>query len=223
MFVDRAEELLGLRLVRSGDLRSSFNLNASNAAGVSLEIHNPDEEDLRSFLTTFRKFISNDEPIFLDRVAKRLWQRIESDEIRAALASHRAAYEQSQRVGQMGVIVNSTTFKPSDTLDLVGGLVDAEWSVPSDVAGVESSQGGPALVPPARFVVQDVSVGGPLYLAIWEGDVGYGHDGLGGEAREMWFVPPGFDNSPIPISGTWKGLDGSWSSIGNLESAFWGA
>jgi hypothetical protein len=33
----------------------------------------------------------------------------------------------------------------------------------------------------------------------------------------------GFDNTPIPIAGTWKMLDGSLSSIGAVESAFWGA
>lgn len=36
-------------------------------------------------------------------------------------------------------------------------------------------------------------------------------------------MPPGFDGSPMPIAGTWKEPDGSLSSIGNVESAFWGA
>ena len=99
---------------------------------------------------------------------------------------------------------------------------DVAWRL-GDVAGVPSTQGGPASVPPVRFVALELVGSGPLYLAIWDGYVGHGGDGVSGQAREMWFVPPGFDGSPIPIAGTWKGLDGSLSSIGSVESAFWGA
>jgi hypothetical protein len=38
----------------------------------------------------------------------------------------------------------------------------------------------------------------------------------------MWFVPPGFDMSPIPIAGRWKMRDGSLSSIGWVEGQLWG-
>lgn len=100
--------------------------------------------------------------------------------------------------------------------------VAVEWSAPENVASVVSTQGGPAATPPALFVAQDLADGGRLYLAIWDGYVWNGGDGVNGRAREMWFVPPGFDNSPIPIAGTWKNLDGSLSSIGTVESAFWG-
>lgn len=103
-----------------------------------------------------------------------------------------------------------------------GGLVNVAWQPPSRTDGVVSSQGGPAAVSPARFVALNLAGGDRLHLAIWEGSVGY--DGVSGSTREMWFVPPGFDNSPIPIAGTWKGLDVSLSSIvGTVESAFWGA
>jgi hypothetical protein len=38
----------------------------------------------------------------------------------------------------------------------------------------------------------------------------------------MWFVPPGFDASPIPIAGRWKMRDNSLSSIGTVEGQLWG-
>ncbi len=110
----------------------------------------------------------------------------------------------------------------SQCYPVAGDLTEVDWSAPTEVAGISSSQGGPAEVPPARFVVQGLAGSGQLYLAVWDGLVGYGGTGAGGQSREMWFVPPGFDGSPISIAGTWKGLDGSLSSIGTVESAFWG-
>jgi hypothetical protein len=101
----------------------------------------------------------------------------------------------------------------SQCYQVVGALVDDEWRTPSNVASVASTQVGTRRVPPAKFVAQEVSGGGRLHLAIWDD----------GEKREMWFVPPSFDGSPIPIAGIWKGLDGSLTSVGSVESAFWGA
>ncbi|GAB4080839.1 hypothetical protein GCM10028783_17870 [Modestobacter muralis] len=91
--------------------------------------------------------------------------------------------------------------------------MDIQWRPPSNILNLESTQVSTRRVPPARFVAQELSDGGRLYLAIWDDS----------QSREMWFVPPEFDNSPIPIAGTWKGLDGSLASVGSVESAFWGA
>lgn len=102
-----------------------------------------------------------------------------------------------------------------------GGIYEIEWRMRLESADVESSQGGPPAIPPATFHANDLSGGGRIYLAIWDGMVYHDHSGVGGPPREMWFVPPGFDTSPIPIAGTWKMRDGSLSSIGYVESASW--
>jgi hypothetical protein len=77
----------------------------------------------------------------------------------------------------------------SDCYPTSSELIDVEWRAPSDVDGVPSTQGGPAPVPPARFVALDLARSGRLFLAIWDGYVGRGNDGVSGQAREMWFVP----------------------------------
>jgi hypothetical protein len=104
---------------------------------------------------------------------------------------------------------------------VTGGLTEAAWNHPPNEEGAVSTQGGGAAVPPARFVALGMDGGLFLYLAVWEGLVGYGGDGVAGGVREMWFVPPGFDGSPIQIAGVWKSLDPSLSSIGTVESTFW--
>lgn len=95
--------------------------------------------------------------------------------------------------------------------DVSGELFDVEWRTPSNAESVESAQGSTRRVSPARFVAQDLSNGERLYLAAWD-------DGL---KREMWFVPPRYDGSPIQLAGVWSGMN-SLTSTGSVESAFWG-
>jgi hypothetical protein len=115
-------------------------------------------------------------------------------------------------------IVKDTCY-PTD-----GPLRDVEWRMPADLGPFESSQGSVPGVPPSRVVTNDLVRGGGIYLALWDGMVSYGEGGgKGGPPCEMWFVPPGFDTSPISIAGTWKMRDSSLSSIGYVESPLWGA
>ncbi len=72
LFFDRTTELFNTRLARNEGLESSFSMKF-NQEGSQFSISNPDEDDLRSYLMTYRQFISNNEPIFLDRVHNTLW------------------------------------------------------------------------------------------------------------------------------------------------------
>jgi hypothetical protein len=104
-----------------------------------------------------------------------------------------------------------------------GPLVDVEWHAPTELGGFNSSQGGMPAVSPARVVANDLVGGARIYLAMWNGMVSYGDgSGSGGPPCELWFVPPGFDTSPIQIAGAWKMRDASLSSIGYVESPLWG-
>jgi hypothetical protein len=104
-----------------------------------------------------------------------------------------------------------------------GSMYETEWHMPIVPAAFQPSQGTPPLVPPAKVVATDLIGGGRIYLAVWDGVVSYGGGvPTGGPPCEMWFVPPGFDTSPIPIAGTWKMRDSSLSSIGWVEGPMWG-
>ncbi|GAA1834470.1 hypothetical protein GCM10009714_15000 [Microlunatus capsulatus] len=98
------------------------------------------------------------------------------------------------------------------------------WSIPEGAANFQSTQGSPAILPPARLVSYVLARGGRITLALWDGMISNGGNGVDGSLREMWFVPSEFDRSAImPIAGRWKAMDPSLASIGWVESPLWGA
>ncbi len=106
----------------------------------------------------------------------------------------------------------------------IRGREAVTWTVPTSALAFGSTQGKSNTVPPATVVAYALAQRGRITLALWDGMVSYGDGtGAGGPPREMWFVPSGFDQSPIPIAGLWKARDSSLSSIGWVESPLWGA
>ena len=68
-FVKRVEELRRLPLVTAGQ-GVGWSLNVSKTRGMSVSVKLLDENDLRSFLLTFRQFIAPQEDIQLNKVYK---------------------------------------------------------------------------------------------------------------------------------------------------------
>jgi len=64
LFVDRVEQLRTTRAVRGG-LNSEMSINYHRMHGMQFRLTEPDEEDIRSFLLTFRQFVSEKEPVFV--------------------------------------------------------------------------------------------------------------------------------------------------------------
>lgn len=118
LYVRRVEELLSTKLVTSGDLRTSLNMRASIDEPMQLSVHQPDEEALRSFLLTFRQFVSDKEPVFVRRMANVLWQRLTGDEVRDHLQRARERYGQSLRTGSLKFVADTHHFTPEEALDL---------------------------------------------------------------------------------------------------------
>jgi len=67
LFLALVTELLTTDLAKKG-FGYAHTLNGSKAAGVRSELEQPDENDLRSFLITFRKFISDDSDVYLQGI-----------------------------------------------------------------------------------------------------------------------------------------------------------
>jgi hypothetical protein len=118
LYVRRVEELLDTRLVTSGDLRSSFTIQGAVDAPVSLDIHQPDEENLRSFLLTYRQFVSDDEPIFANRIANVLWVSLDGDSLRGHLEQARARFKDTFRTGAISLTLNEHEMSPERAFDL---------------------------------------------------------------------------------------------------------
>lgn len=118
LFVRRVEELLATRLVASGDLRTNLNIRAAIDEPMRLSVHEPDEEALRSFLLTFRQFVSDREPVFVRRIANLLWTMLTGDEIREHLRRAGTRYGQAVHAGSLKFIADEHHFKPEEALDL---------------------------------------------------------------------------------------------------------
>jgi hypothetical protein len=115
LFVARVRELLDCRLVTTGGLDASFQIRYSDGAS-SFQQTEIDEEYLRSFLLTFRKFVSNDEAIFVRKVANLLFQEMPGDHERELLKSARDRYTNAMEHGTVRFELNGTYFTPEQSL-----------------------------------------------------------------------------------------------------------
>ena len=119
LFLDRAAELFGTRLARSGGLDTSFSINFDRATGARFSISNPDEEDLRSYLLTYRQFISNDEPVFVNKIHNVLWHNLDSSsKYREGLAEAQGHWRQQCRQGMIALSIDGKALPPELLQDL---------------------------------------------------------------------------------------------------------
>lgn len=116
-YLQEADQLRGRRLVRDGTLSDAFSMGASKDAGMSITLPTMDEEDLRSFLLGLRKFISSDDPLFVNKIHNILWQHIQADRARELLADRRKIWNQASKSGKVALVVNEQKIAPADLLD----------------------------------------------------------------------------------------------------------
>jgi hypothetical protein len=113
-FVAQVEQLVGLRLVTSGNLHASFKFRFAN--GI-IEGSQPDEDDLRSFLLSFRKFMMNRESVYAPKISNLLWLEVEGAE-KKALEGKRAGYQHAMQHGTIALNLNGTSLTPEKNFDV---------------------------------------------------------------------------------------------------------
>jgi hypothetical protein len=86
-------------------------------APVSMEMHEPDEEDLRSYLLDFRKFTMERESVFINRVFNVAHQHVTADLVVEALKDARREWNREQE-GSIGFIVNDQRITAAAVIDL---------------------------------------------------------------------------------------------------------
>lgn len=101
LFVQRTEELLNSRLILNG-FGTSLSFNFDRMSGLTFSSKQPDEELLRSFLLTFRKFLSNDEAVFLFKIFNLCQQYLNSDKLKGFLIEARQLWSQQMKGGKKG-------------------------------------------------------------------------------------------------------------------------
>jgi hypothetical protein len=117
LFVKRVLELNATRLVNSGGLATELSITFSDVQPLKIQTQQLDEDDLKSFLLTFRQFTSDSEPIYVNRIYRILESEINSDVIQNRLRAGRRQWHQQNRNGSLKVVINDRTFPPVDLLD----------------------------------------------------------------------------------------------------------
>jgi hypothetical protein len=119
LFVTRAAELEELRLFKQG-MRAEYILSWKASDGKLVHTSKePDEEDLRSYLLSFRKFISKDESIFINKIFNDCELSLSDRAIIAELRQARDEWKKSlKNVGGLQVTVNGRSLTSEYVLDL---------------------------------------------------------------------------------------------------------
>src|SRR5262249_13833321 len=86
--------------------------------GLRFKSSTPDEDDLRSFLTIFRKFISDRELVFLYRVYNICQQHITSDTVKGYLIRSREIWKDALKHTGIKLTINRKEFTPEYVTDL---------------------------------------------------------------------------------------------------------
>lgn len=92
LFKERGDELNSTRLVASGfGLTSRIGWRGDE--GLKIELAEVDKDDLCSFLTVFRHFISNDEPTYLFSILNICHQYLNNKNVKNELIELRKAWK----------------------------------------------------------------------------------------------------------------------------------
>ena len=120
LFMKRGTELWNSR-VRYEGLNVSINMKwSADEEMLKVNTKEPDLEDFRSFLTIFRKFISQDSAIFLPKIYNICYQHITDKECKKVLTEAREVWQelQTQSGIYMTLTINNRQLSPKDVVDI---------------------------------------------------------------------------------------------------------
>jgi len=118
VFVKRAEELRREPAVQEGHFNIELSLKFEAGGPLGATSREPNEALFRSFLLTFRKFVSDNESVYVDRVYNVLYQEIRSDRLRDQMADARREWRAACKVGGMRLVDNGRPMEPAHVMDL---------------------------------------------------------------------------------------------------------
>lgn len=117
LFVYRADELRQTRLVRTSGLNGDFSIHCDQR-GLVYKFPLVDEDDLRSFLLTFRQFLMQKEPVFIRRVLKVASKHIANARLQAAIGEAASAWKRTLTSCGFSLTIHGHAITPEYVLDL---------------------------------------------------------------------------------------------------------
>lgn len=117
LFLFRTDQLQNTRLIKSG-FKPSFSMSYDRMTCVQFSSKTPDDDDLRSFLTILRQFISQEEPIYLFKIYNLCQQKLLNDNLKHNLVKAREIWQGELKRGGISLIFNGRPVTPERITDL---------------------------------------------------------------------------------------------------------
>lgn len=117
LYIERVKELEDTRMLRNG-FDTSLSMKWDRIQGIRFESNEPDNDDLRSFLVTFRQFIMHEEPIYLDKIYNICHQYITSNILKGYLTESREIWKKQLSHGRLGLVINEKYISPEYVTNL---------------------------------------------------------------------------------------------------------
>lgn len=113
----RATQLRNSRLIKEG-FNPGLTINWNKMQGLRFISKEPDETSLRSFLLTFRQFVSEKEPVCVNRIFNLCHRHLISDKLKEYLIKSRRAWKNSLKGTGIMLIYNKRELTPEFITDL---------------------------------------------------------------------------------------------------------
>ncbi len=118
LYQERVDKMVSTRLIKNKGLKSEMTITGNKESGTGINIAWPDEDDLRSFLVTFRLFILKGEPVFLNRLYNLLIDNVSDKEVKDMLLRNRPRWHEIHRMGSIVLYLQNEEMKPEKIVDL---------------------------------------------------------------------------------------------------------
>ena len=119
LFNERVDDLAKTRLIREDALHLRTKIEWNAAHQLKMTTEGTDEDDLRSFLLTFRQFVAAKEPIYLHRIFNICQRRITNEAIRNNIAHARQVWKNRMRSEGFLVTLDDVVMTPEHVSDLM--------------------------------------------------------------------------------------------------------
>jgi hypothetical protein len=174
-FVRRVDEMGQNRLAQN-PVRLGAHINLG-PDGMSIEIEQPDEEAVRSFLLDFRQLTSDNEDIFVNRVYGICQRRLNREDIKQHLRNARVAYHQTlgERCHTLNVAGRTRTPKDIAHLWLNGYYFHSDADLRNELDGLDVNQ---------RWLLSNLFV---VYVVITSGYMNHVRNIVAQGLDEGWF------------------------------------
>lgn len=107
-----------MRIIRTQGLGSQWSISAGVNQPTVFRSVEPDEEDLRSYLLTFRRFISQGEAVYIDSIHNRCETDLTSGILRGYIRDCRRGWKENVLHNGIKLTVNGSEINPAHIADL---------------------------------------------------------------------------------------------------------